>query len=109
MILLSYIGILWSWSRTYAVYHGISRTGRLFQLLGYSFLVVAGLLLCSYIGDPQMLALTDVPTASAESVSISLAISMLLLFVGHDLIAPGVQKPNLSPETALKTQPGTTD
>ena len=88
VILLSYLGILWSWTRTYAAYEGTARTGKLIQILGYSFLFATGLMLCSYFGDPHLLALADLPTVSApESINISLALGMLLLFVGHYLIA----------------------
>jgi hypothetical protein len=87
VILLSYLGLLWVWARTYATYEGNARTGRLIQILGWSFLFSTGILLCSYVGDPKLLALTDMPSANAESVNISLALGMLLLFVGHFLVA----------------------
>jgi hypothetical protein len=88
IILLSYLGILWVWTRTYATYEGIARTGRLTQILGYSFLFQTGLMLCSHFGDPHLLALADLPTVSAvESINISLAFGMLLLFAGHYLVA----------------------
>lgn len=88
VILISYLGLLWIWTRTYAAYEGIARMGRLVQLLGYSFLFSTGLLLCSYIGDPHLLALAGLPTVNApESINISLALGMLLLFVGHYLVA----------------------
>ncbi|MHA1937825.1 MAG: hypothetical protein ACW97O_06400 [Candidatus Thorarchaeota archaeon] len=89
VILLSYLGILWVWTRTYSAYEGFARTGRQIQILGYSFLFITGTLLCSYIGDPQLLALKDLPSASAESVNISLAFGMLLLFLGHYVVARG--------------------
>jgi hypothetical protein len=97
VILLSYLGILWAWTRTYANYEGIVRTGRQIQLLGYSFLFFTGLLLCSYIGDPKLLALKDLPSASAESVNISLALGMLLLFLGHYVVARGSKEGTTSP------------
>lgn len=87
VILLSYLGILWVFTRTYAAYEGVARTGRIIQILGISFLFGTGTLLCSYVGDPQLLALKELPSASAESVNISLALGMLLLFVGHYLVS----------------------
>jgi hypothetical protein len=97
VILLSYFGILWLWTRTYADYEGVARTGRHIQLLGYSFLVVTGLLLCMVFGNPPVLAIADLPSASAESVNISLALSMLLLFVGHYVVARGSKEVTTSP------------
>lgn len=107
VIILSYLGILWAWARTYAASEGIARTGRQFQILGYSFLFATGTLLCSYIGDPKLLALTDIPSACAESVNISLALGMLLLFVGHYLIARSSKEATASPSLQPGPQPGT--
>lgn len=87
VILLSYLGILWLWTQTHTAYEGAARTGKQIQLLGYSFLVVTGLLLCMYFGNPKQLALADLPIPSGESINLTLSLSMLLLFVGHCLAA----------------------
>ena len=87
IILLSYFGTLWLWTRTHAKYDGMAKTGKQIQLLGYSFLVTTGLLLCLYFGNPNLLALADQPLGSPESINISLAFGMLLLFVGNYLVA----------------------
>ena len=108
VILLSYFGILWLWTRTYAAYEGIARTGRHFQLLGYSFLVSTGLMLCMYFGNPNVLALADLPIPSAESINVTLSLSMLLLFGGQYLFARGIQKTTASSQEALSHQPGAT-
>jgi len=97
VILLSYLGILWFWTRTYATYEGIAKKGRQIQILGYSFLFATGTLLCSYVGDPKLLALEVLPSASAESVNISLALGMLLLFLGHYMVARGSKEVTTSP------------
>jgi len=107
VILLSYLGLLWVWTRNYAAYEGLARTGRLIQFLGYSFLFATGTLLCSYVGDPKLLALKDLPSASAESVNISLALGMLLLFVGQYLAARSVQESSTRPLETISPQPGT--
>jgi len=86
VILLSYLGLLWMWTRTYTFYDTAARAGKMIQLLGYSFLFTTGLLLCSYVGDSRLLALasSDLPTVSgAESINISMALGMLLLFIGQ--------------------------
>jgi hypothetical protein len=93
LILLSYFGILWTWTKTYATYEGIARTGRQIQLLGYSFLVVTGLLLCLYVGNPNVLALANSPIPSAQSINMTLSLGMILLFVGHYLAARGSTEP----------------
>ena len=98
VILLSYFGILWFWNQTYAVYEGLARTGRHIQLLGYSFLVSTGLLLCMYFGNPKQPALADlpIPIPSGESINITLSLGMMLFFVGHYLIAKSSKEANLS-------------
>jgi hypothetical protein len=92
VILLSYLGLLWVWSRAYTVYDSTVRAGKMIQILGYSFLFTTSLLLCSYVGDSRLLALTssDLPSVSgAESINISLAIGMLLLFAGQFVASRG--------------------
>ena len=87
IILISYFGILWLWLQSYELYEGPSRTGKHIQLLGYSFLVVTGLLLCLYFGNPSSLALQDLPIPNSLSINISLSLGMLLVFVGQYLIS----------------------
>ena len=70
IILVSYFGILWLWTRTYQAYEGIARTGKHVQLLGYSFLVITGCLLCLYFGYPAELALADLPIPNSLSINI---------------------------------------
>lgn len=89
IILLSYFGILWIWTRTYSAYEGTARTGRQIQLLGYSLLVVVGNLLCMYFGNPYELALVDLPIPSGLIINLTLSLGMLLLFVGHYLVGRG--------------------
>lgn len=112
VILISYLGLLWMWTRTYAAYEGAARTGKMIQLLGYSFLFSTGLLLCSYVGDSKLLALatSGLPTVSgAESINISLALGMLLLFVGQYLVARGRQRALASRQEPPGFQLGTAD
>lgn len=92
VILISYFGILWLWNRTYAAYEGVSKTGKQIQLLGYSFLVVTGLLLCMFFGNPNVKALAALPIPSGEIINMTLSLGMLLLFVGHYLVARGKKK-----------------
>jgi hypothetical protein len=106
VILLSYLGMLWVWTRTYAAYEGTARTGRVIQIVGYSFLFSTGLLLCSYVGDPNLLALEVLPSASAESVNISLALGMLLLFLGQYVVARNSKEVTDSTSLQPGLQPG---
>ena len=87
VVLLSYFGILWSWTQTHTAYEGAARKGKQIQLLGYSFLVTTGLLLCMYFGNPKQPALADLAIPSGESINLTLSLSMLLLFVGHYLVS----------------------
>jgi hypothetical protein len=109
VILLSYFGILWLWTRTYAAYEGLARTGRHIQLLGYSFLVSTGLMLCLYFGNPNVLALAALPIPSAESINLTLSFSMLLLFTGQYVVARGKQESAATPQEALQSQPSAAD
>jgi hypothetical protein len=98
IILLSYFGILWLWNQTYATYEGLGSTGRHIQLLGYSFLVSTGLLLCMYFGNPKQPALEalPIPIPSGESINLTLGLSMLLLFAGHYLVVRSAKSANPS-------------
>jgi len=90
IILVSNFGILWLWTRTYQTYEGIARTGKHVQLLGYSFLVITGCLLCLYFGYPAEPALADLPIPmipDSLSINISLSLGMLLIVFGEYLIA----------------------
>jgi len=87
VILVSYFGILWLWTRTYAAYEGLARIGKQVQLLGYSVLVVTGLLLCMYFGNPKQLALAVLAIPSSELINLTLSLGMLLLFLGHYVVA----------------------
>jgi hypothetical protein len=104
VILLSYFGILWLWTRTYATYEGVARIGRQIQLLGYSMLVVTGLLLCMYFGNPNVLALADLPIPSSQSINLTLSFGMLLLFVGHYVVARGLRGVTARPEETPASQ-----
>jgi hypothetical protein len=108
ILLLSYFGILWLWTRTYAAYEGVARTGRHIQLLGYSFLVSTGLMLCMYFGNPNVLALADLPIPSAESINVTLSLSMLLLFVGQYVAAKSSKEATDSSQLQPGPQPGVT-
>ena len=90
VIALSYFGILWFWSRSYLAFNGTARTGKHLQLLGYSVLVVASLLLCMYFGNPKQIALADMAIPSGEMINLSLALGMLLLFSGQYLVSKNV-------------------
>jgi hypothetical protein len=111
VILLSYFGILWLWIRTYAAYEGVARTGRHIQLLGYSFLVSTGLMLCLYFGNPNVLALADLPIPSAESINLTLGLSVLFIFVGQYWVARSIQEQETTtiPQESLSLQPSATD
>ena len=107
VILLSYFGILWVWTQTYGIYEGAARTGRLIQLLGYSLLVVVGNLLCMYFGNPNQLALGDLPIPSSLIINLALSSAMLLLFVGHCVAARSSKEATTGLLLQPKPQPGT--
>jgi hypothetical protein len=83
VIALSYFGILWFWTRSYASFQGPARTGKHIQILGYSALVMASLLLCMHFGNPKQIALADLAIPSGEIINLSLAFGMLLIFLGY--------------------------
>jgi hypothetical protein len=92
VILLSYFGILWFWTQTHSVHMGAVKTGKIIQLLGYSVLVVAGLLLCMHFGNPNQLALAELPIPSSHIINISFSLGMLLLFAGNYVVVKGTAK-----------------
>ena len=108
VILVSYFGILWLWTRACAADEGVARIGKHVQLLGYSFLVSTAFLLCLHFGNPHLLALADYPKPSAESILLALSLGMLLLFVGHALVARSTQAASNRSQEALGPQPGAT-
>ena len=85
IIVLSYLGVLWTWIKTQSAYEGPAKTGRHIQLLGYSFLFFAGLLLCLYIGQPNLPGLADQPLPSSESLLVTFCLGWLFLFIGNNL------------------------
>ena len=87
VIAVSYFGILWFGTRSCAAYQPSARIGVQIQLLGYSVLVAASLFLCMHFGNPKQIALADMAIPSGETINLTLAFGMLLLFVGHYLIA----------------------
>ena len=87
VIMLSFFGILWLWTRTYAACEGVARTGKQIQLLGYSILVATGILLCMHFGDPNQIALAQFPVPGALTIDLTLALAMQLLFTGHYMVA----------------------
>jgi hypothetical protein len=109
VILLSYFGILWLWTQTYAAFEGDAKTGRQIQLLGISTLVVAALLLCLYFGNQNQIALAELAIPSPEIINLTLGFGMSLLFVGHYVVARGIQESNTGPKEALRPQPSATD
>ena len=85
IITLAYLGVLWAWVKSHTAYEGIAKTGKHIQLLGYSFLYVTALLLCFYIGAPNLPGLADQPIPSGYSIVIAFSVGWVLLSVGHYL------------------------
>jgi len=83
IIVLSYLGILWNWTKIHNEYEGIAKTGKHIQLLGYSFLFITALFLCLFVGQPHLLAMAEKPVVSSESILVSFTIAWLLLFIGQ--------------------------
>ena len=85
IITLAYLGALWAWVKTHNAYDGIAKTGKHIQLLGYSFLYITALLLCFYIGNPNLPGLADQPIPTGYSIVIAFSVGWVLLSVGHYL------------------------
>ena len=84
IITLAYIGVLWAWIKTHTAYEGIAKTGKHIQLLSYLFLYITALLLCSYIGGPNLPGFLQ-PAASGYSILIAFSVGWVLLSIGHYL------------------------
>jgi hypothetical protein len=89
IITLAYIGVLWAWVKNHTVYEGIAKTGKHIQLLGYSFLYITALFLCSYIGNPTVPGMANIPIVSSTSIMIAFSVGWVLLSVGHYLSGKG--------------------
>ena len=87
IIVVSYLGTLWDWSKSQHTYEGTAKTGRLIQLLGYFFLFATALFLCIHFGQPSLVALEEVPIVSGESIVVAFSIGWLLLFIGNYIVA----------------------
>jgi len=85
IITLAYLGVLWAWVKSHTAYEGIAKTGKHIQLLGYSFLYITALILCLYIGQPNLPGLADQPLPSGYSIVIAFSVGWVLLSVGHYL------------------------
>jgi len=89
VILFSFFGVLWYWTKTHTTYKGAAKRGREVQLLGISVLMVAALFLCMYFGNPKQIALADLAIPSGEMINFTLALGFLLLFLGYYVAARG--------------------
>jgi hypothetical protein len=85
IITFAYLGVIWAWVKTHNAYDGIAKTGKHIQLLGYSFMYVTAMLLCLYIGQPNLPGLADQPLPSGISIVIAFSVGWVLLSVGHYL------------------------
>ncbi len=92
IIVISYFGTLWTWSKSHHTYEGTAKTGRLIQLLGYFFLFATALFLCIHLGQPSLVALEEIPIVSSESIVVAFSIGWLLLFIGNLLVARNLKE-----------------
>lgn len=74
IITFAYFGVLWAWVKNHSKYDGIAKTGKHIQLLGYSFLYITALLLCLYIGQPNLPGLADQPIPSGYSIVMAFSV-----------------------------------
>jgi hypothetical protein len=109
IITIAYLGSLWVWVKTHTAYEGSAKTGKQIQLLGYSFLYMAALFLCIFLGTPNLPALADITVPGAESILVSLSVGILLLFVGDFVARKRPEEAPASQQVGLKSQPGATD
>jgi hypothetical protein len=108
-IVLSYLGILWTWNKTHTAYEGIAKIGKQIQLLGYSFLLITALNLCAYIGRPNLPGQVNMPPQSGESILVAFSVGILLLFVGDYVIARSLMEAAASPQVGPRPQPSAID
>jgi len=99
IIVVSYLGSLWVWTKTHTTYKGTAKTGKYIQLLGYSFLFTTALFLCLYIGQPNLLALKDMPVVSGESLLVTISVGWLLLFIGNYMVLRSSKEATAHPQS----------
>lgn len=96
VIAISYLGIVWSWSKTHAMLQGLAKMGEYFKLLGYFFLMMASYAVCGYFGAERAAAFEYKPFTSSEAILISLSLGWLFLFIGHfQIVRAAVERSNL--------------
>lgn len=83
MILLSFMGIVWLWARERKASSGRAATAADLRLVGYLLFLIAAWILCAITPQGFLKALEGLPTMTATSVMIPLALGWLFMFLSH--------------------------
>ena len=83
LILLFFIGILWSWAKERMALKEASTAAADLKLIGYVFMLIAAWFICGIASQPFMKALEGEATRTPMHVMIFLVLGWLFLFLGH--------------------------
>lgn len=83
LILLSFFGILWLWSKERKTLKNSSAIAADLRLVGYVFMLIAAWFICGMASQPFLKALEGIPPSSPIRVVIFLALGWVFLFLGN--------------------------
>jgi hypothetical protein len=83
LILASYLGILWSWSKKHSKLEGRAKTAAKYQLVSYTFFITAMWYLCGELGGRFFMAFVNDASDSPINIIVLLALGWIFLFLSH--------------------------
>jgi hypothetical protein len=83
LILLSFTGILWIWSKERLAIKEGPTTATDLKMVGYVFMLIAAWFICGMASQPYLKALDEVSLSSPIHVMIFLVLGWIFLFLGH--------------------------
>lgn len=96
LIVVFFLGVLWTWSRSRPALSASERTGSDLQMLGHVFFLIAAWYLCGVLGAPmfalrpelaeQFAVSTSALASLASLISICLALGWACTFLGHRIV-----------------------
>ncbi len=83
LILGFFLSILWFWAKKFKTLAGTAKTAAYFQLISYTFFLIAMWFLCGILGSPFLKVLENEPASSPISIIVYLVLGWLFLFLSH--------------------------
>ncbi len=83
LILASYLGILWFWSKNYSKLDGLAKTAAKYQLVSYTFFITAMWYLCGELGGRFFMVFANDSPGSPVNIIVFLALGWIFLVLSH--------------------------